>query len=270
MVWGLAGALDGRVMLRIEDHDAGRCRPEFADGILDDLAWLGLTPNDGDAAAPRAWPISYQHDRGAHYATRLAALDRAGQAYACRCSRRDIVASTAATATGEMRYPGTCRVAGVPAEETAARRVLMVDESVEFDDVILGKQRQRPAAQCGDVLIRERSGLWTYQFAVTVDDAEQGIDVVIRGADLLASTGRQIQLARALGRTVPPVFAHHTLVRHDDGSKLSKSTGATALGALRAAGWTPAQVLGTAARLAGLQSEDRSIAAADLAALFSD
>jgi glutamyl/glutaminyl-tRNA synthetase len=108
------------------------------------------------------------------------------------------------------------------------------DEGDEaFDDVLLGPIRRRPARQCGDLLIRDRLGNWTYQFAVTVDDLVEGITLVVRGEDLLASTGRQIRLARLLGRPTPPEFLHHPLVTGTDGEKLSKSSNDTGIRELR-------------------------------------
>src|SRR5262249_42707862 len=109
----------------------------------------------------------------------------------------------------------------------------------------LGPQEQCPHLQCGDVAVRDREGNWTYQFAVTVDDIEQEITHVIRGEDLLESTGRQIQLARLLGRAEPPAFLHHPLIRNQ-ARKLSKSDGDTGVRDLRAQGWTPQQVLDAA------------------------
>ena len=116
--------------------------------------------------------------------------------------------------------------------------------------------------------MRDRNGNWTYQFTVVVDDLEQGVDVVIRGEDLLSSTGRQLRLARLLGRTRLPRFLHHPLVRHPDGRKLSKSAGDAGLRELRAAGRTPDEVLGLAAQLGGLQPEPRPVAPGQLATLF--
>jgi glutamyl-tRNA synthetase/glutamyl-Q tRNA(Asp) synthetase len=116
--------------------------------------------------------------------------------------------------------------------------------------------------------VRDRLAQWTYQFAVTVDDMDQEIDLVIRGEDLLESTGRQRALARLLGRRRPLHFLHHPLVRHPDGAKLSKSAGDTGVRELRAAGVSGADVLGRAARLAGLQSDDTPCAAADVHRFF--
>lgn len=126
---------------------------------------------------------------------------------------------------------------------------MRIDPGVErFDDEIVGVHEQDPSAQCGDVLIRDRLGNWTYQFAAAVDDFRQGIDLVIRGVDLLPSTGRQIRLARLLGRAQPARFAHHPLIMKSADQKLSKSDGDTGVLELRGRGWTPEQVK-AAARL---------------------
>jgi glutamyl-Q tRNA(Asp) synthetase len=267
MVWGLARAHGGAVLLRLEDHDRGRCRDEYAQGILDDLDWLGLSPDVAPTAAYRGGPALRQSARGDRYAAVLSGLAARGLAYACRCSRREIAAQQPDGAD-ELVYPGTCRDAGVEWGGDAGVRITLAPSTEPFDDLIVGAQVQQPHQQCGDLLVRDRTGNWTYQFAVTVDDCDQAVDVVIRGEDLLASTGRQLALARLVGRPAPPLFAHHTLVRQPDGAKLSKSTGSTGLRELRAAGWSAAAVLGHAAALAGLQSTDRSISAADLPALF--
>jgi glutamyl-tRNA synthetase/glutamyl-Q tRNA(Asp) synthetase len=120
-----------------------------------------------------------------------------------------------------------------------------------FLDLLVGPQSQTQPPG-GDVVIRDRLGNWTYQFAVSVDDLQQGIDLVIRGCDLVGATGRQIAIGRLLGRERPARFAHHPLVMVSPAQKLSKSDGATGIRALRAAGWTPAQVIGEAAGRIGL------------------
>ena len=260
-VWGLAQAFDGRVLLRLEDHDRGRCRAEFETSILDDLDWLGLVPDGATTATFRTGPHAQrQSDNTARYDARLAALDARGLVYTCRCSRAEIASSV---------YPGTCRHTAVPAESTSARRVIMDGTAaVSFDDLRIGAQSQDPMTQCGDLLVRDRAGNWTYQFAVVVDDLEQGIDLIIRGEDLLDSTGRQFRLARLLGRDTMPSVLHHPLVSHPDGRKLSKSAGDTGLRELRAAGRSPAEVLGRAAHLGGLADSPRPIPASALGDLF--
>ena len=266
-VWGLARAFHGQVVLRIEDHDRGRSRPEFERGILDDLSWLGLGPDEGVDAGGLL--TLRQSDHGARYAGALATLDAAGRVYACTCSRRDIVVAAGDSPNGETRYPGTCRVADTPRASTSARRVRLDDTVEQFTDLRLGVREQRPAEQCGDVLVRDRHNDWTYQWCVTTDDRDQAIDVVIRGEDILSSTGRQLALARLLGRATPPLFLHHPLVTHADGAKLSKANRDTGLRDLRAAGKTASDVLGMAAHASGLIGHLRPVRAEALGSLFS-
>jgi glutamyl/glutaminyl-tRNA synthetase len=137
-----------------------------------------------------------------------------------------------------------------------------------FTDLLLGEQRQDPSRQCGDLLLRDRLGNWTYQFAVVVDDLRHGVRNVIRGKDLLASTGRQIRLARMLGREKSPVFAHHPLIFKPSGDKLSKANRDTAVRELRAAGHSAPDVIGRAALAVGLIREFRAVAARDVPELF--
>lgn len=238
----MARAFGGRVGLRIEDHDRTRSRPEFEASILEDLAWLGFDPDD--VCPP-------QRERGPRYEEALRALEVRGAVYACACTRKSLD-SGRGPAAGERRYPGTCRDRSVDREIERARRVRLEPCAVAFEDLRLGPLDQTPAEQCGDVLARDRLGQWTYQFAVVVDDFDQGVDLVIRGEDLLASTGRQIQLARLLGREVPARFLHHPLIRREDGAKLSKSNRDTGIRDLRSAGLSADQVLGRAAAALGL------------------
>jgi len=212
-----------RVILRIEDHDRERCRPEYEAGILEDLAWLGYVPD---------FPLVRQSDRHPIYHRAAQALVDRGLVYACDCTRKMV----------ETRYSGRCRDRGLPMTEGVGWRV-RIDPGVEtFDDLLVGPQTQHPFEQSGDVLIRDRLGNWTYQFAVTVDDFDQGIDLVIRGVDLLDSTGRQIRIARLLGRERPATFMHHPLLMKTPTQKLSKSDGDTGVRDLRARGWTATQI----------------------------
>lgn len=250
-VWGVAQALGARVIVRIEDHDRQRSRPEYERAILDDLDWLGFQ------AAERA----RQSDRRGVYEAALARLRAAGLIYACDCTRRQI---------GPGPYSGRCRTRGLDERGDRGIRARIDPGEERFDDLLLGPQAQDPASQSGDVLLRDRHGLWTYQFAATVDDLEQGITHVIRGDDLLDSTGRQIRLARLLGRAEPPVFLHHPLIMKSPVQKVSKSDNDSGVRELRAEGWRPRRVIGLAASLAGLIPEARDVEVADLADLVVD
>jgi glutamyl/glutaminyl-tRNA synthetase len=231
-VWETARASGpgGRVLLRVEDHDRQRSRKSYEAAILEDLAWLGFLA-DG--------PLVHQSERDAIYEDALDSLRRRGLVYACACSRSDIAG---------RRYPGTCAGRKLPESKGVAVRIRIDDTIERFEDLRLGPQVQQPSAQCGDVLARDREGNWTYQFAVVVDDWKQGVDLVVRGEDLLDSTGRQIQLARLLGRVDPPAFLHHPLIMKSATQKLSKSDADTGIRDLRAKGWTAEQVLASIPR----------------------
>lgn len=241
-MWGVARAFGGRVVLRIEDHDGTRSRPEFEAQILEDLAWLGCF---ADVQAPR------QSERGPRYAEALGRLASTGLVYPCACSRKR-VAEIVGPNEGEIRYPGTCRGLDIDGAIHPARRILIAVERVSFVDLRLGPVDQVPADVSGDILARDRNGHWTYQFAVVVDDLDQGIDLVIRGEDILASTARQIQVARLLGREIPPRYLHHPLIHRPDGVKLSKANRDTGIRDLRASGWSVERVLGAAAQALGV------------------
>jgi len=252
-VWGVARAFGGRVVLRVEDHDRIRSRREYELALLEDLAWLGFEPDTGLA------PLLRQSDAPARYEAALADLGRTHHVYACECSRKEI---------GGERYDGSCRDRRLDALPGRGIRVRLGPEEECFTDALLGPLEQVPAEQCGDLLVRDRDGHWTYQFAVTVDDLQQGITLVIRGADLVSSTGRQLALARMMGRTTAPVYLHHPLIRDARGEKLSKSAGDTGVRELRAAGVSAPEVIGTAASLAGLTDHRGALRASEVGTLF--
>ena len=229
-------------MLRIEDHDRQRSRAAFDAALVEDLAWLGFVPDEG--------PVR-QSDPGAEaaYVDAADALGRSGETYRCGCSR----ATFAAWARDHGRgwsgagCPGACRRRTLPGDAVTSLRVALGDGDETFDDLLLGLQRG-PVARDGDLVIRDRAGNWTYAFAVVVDDDRHGIDLVVRGDDLVAETPRQIRLGRRLGRVAPPAFLHHPLIRKAGGAKLSKSDGDTGVRELRASGWTAAEVRAESAR----------------------
>jgi glutamyl/glutaminyl-tRNA synthetase len=252
-VWGAATDRDGKVLLRIEDHDRQRSRPEYEQSILEDLEWLGFA-HDG--------PIVRQSERDAIYRKALQPLIDRELVYGCTCTRSDIAGSNIAGSNepsgsflealgspAEPRYQDTCRHKELALDEGIGWRVRIDPGTERFFDELLGPQEQDPSRQCGDLLVRDRNGNWTYQFAVTVDDHLQRITDVIRGVDLLSSTGRQIRLARLLGRSVAPRFWHHPLVMKSAAQKLSKSDGDTGVRDLRAAGWSAEAVLAKARSL---------------------
>lgn len=234
-VWGAARQAGGSVLLRIEDHDRQRSRPEYEASILEDLAWLGFV-HDG--------PVVRQSERDSLYRAALQPLIDRGLAYGCTCTRTDLAAGAP--------YPGTCRDKGIALTDGVGWRVRFEAGDETFVDALKGLQVQDPSLQSGDLLIKDRLNNWTYQFAVTVDDYRQGITDVIRGEDLLDSTGRQIRLARMLGREAPPRFSHHPLVMKTAQQKLSKSDGDTGIRDLRAAGRTAEAVLDLARKAGNL------------------
>jgi glutamyl/glutaminyl-tRNA synthetase len=261
-VWGLARRDGRRVVLRIEDHDRQRSRPEYERAILEDLAWLGF---DGDEGPFR------QSDDDVVYAAALELLRFNGLAYACECSRTtfaDWARATGGPWTGGG-CPGRCRERAVPDRAGVGLRVALGGGAESWVDLRLGPQSDVPDRE-GDLLVRDRAGNWTYPFCVVVDDARQGIDLVVRGEDLLSATARQMRLGRLLGRGEPPAFLHHALIRKAGGAKLSKADGDTSVRELRAAGVSAAELLGRAAAAVGLLGAPRALSAADAAELFAD
>ncbi|MCC7008825.1 MAG: tRNA glutamyl-Q(34) synthetase GluQRS [Acidobacteria bacterium] len=260
-VWGVAARYGADVLLRIEDHDRQRSRPEYEAALLDDLDWLGFAPARFPTRAFRAGACeSRQNDRRAVYTAAADALDHHGLLYGCRCSRQRQHVSGGTHA---------CRDAALGLAGDVAWRLRLTPAPEVFDDLLLGPQHQTPGPDLIDPVIRDRAGNWTYQFAVTVDDHLQGIDVVVRGRDLLESTALQMQLARLLGRARPATFAHHPLVMKTPARKLSKSDGDAGIRALRETGWSPADVIGKAAAAVGLLAAPQPVTASDVATLFT-
>lgn len=245
-VWGLARRAAGEVVLRVEDHDRQRSRPEYERGLLDDLDWLGFRADIYPTEAYRRGACrGRQSDRDDLYRGALAPLVAEGLVFACDCSRKQLEG-------GACR--AECRTRGLPLGAGVGWRVRLT----------VHDQRAAP----DDLLIRDRLGNWTYQWCVVVDDWDQAITHVIRGEDLRDSTERQIALAARLGRVTPATFVHHPLIMKTATQKVSKSDGDTGLVELRAAGWTAADVIGQAAHAVGLQPQPRPVAAAEVTQFF--
>lgn len=254
-VWGLARRAGGRVLLRIEDHDRQRCRPEHEAAMLDDLDRLGLTADEPLTDELRAGASLYrQSDCHDMYAARVAQLRLRDLVYACDCSRSTFEAWRAEhdRAWSGPGCPGGCRERELVIDDPGyGLRVALGGGEEAWDDALLGPQHG-PVAVGGDLLLRDRNGNWTYVLCVVVDDLRHGVNLVVRGEDLVDATPAQIRLGRRLGRRDPPAFAHHPLVRRPDGHKLSKADGATSLGELLDGGASVATLVGEAAASAGL------------------
>lgn len=210
----------GEWLVRMEDVDTPRNQPGAADDILRTLEAFGF-----------AWdgPVLWQSTRLAAYGEVLETLKRSGQVYGCACSRKEIADSaTHAAIDGGLAYPGLCR-GGLPAgREARAWRLRVDDREIAFDDRLQGRIAQHLAHDVGDFVLRRADGLFAYQLAVVVDDAWQGMTDIVRGADLLTSTPRQIWLQRCLGYPTPR-YAHLPVAANPAGEKLSKQTRAAAL-----------------------------------------
>lgn len=216
----------GEWLLRMEDVDTPRNVPGAADDILRTLEIFGF---EWDGV------VLWQSRRGEAYAAALERLRLAGLAYPCACSRKEIADSAARPAVdGGFAYPGTCRDGLPPGRVARAWRLRVMDEETAFIDRLQGRQAQRLERDIGDFVLRRADGLFAYQLAVIVDDAWQGVTDIVRGADLLASTPRQIWLQRCLGYPQPR-YAHLPVAANAAGEKLSKQTRAPALDGSRVA-----------------------------------
>lgn len=253
-VWGLARRHGGRVLLRVEDHDRQRCQPEYEAALLDDLDRLGIAADEPSTDALRSGPSQYrQSDSGSVYAAALERLRGVTAVYACDCSRATFAAWREANGRGWSGpgCPGECARRGLETGLGLATRAAIGDGEEAWNDLLLG-DRSGPVSADGDLPVRDRNGNWTYAFCVVVDDLRHGVDLVVRGEDLVDATPEQIRLGRLLDRAAPPTFAHHPLVRRPDGSKLSKADGAQAIGERLAAGAHPEELIGQAAAEVGL------------------
>lgn len=271
--WYSAKSRGGDWLLRIEDLDPQRSRPEYARQIEEDLLRLGLEWDEGGIDGRGSAGPYVQSQRGAIYEEALKKLADASLTYPCYCTRADIMATQAPhQSDGRIVYSGKCRPgatlsdpAGLPTVSDASltggrkpsTRIIVPDEEIRFTDRICGPQSVNLAEHCGDFVLRRADGAWAYQLAVVVDDALMGVTEVVRGEDLLLSSAQQIYLYRLLGFR-PPEFAHFPLIRNSDGQRLSKRDRSQSLEYLFDH-YSPAEIIGRAARLTGLQASDRPI-----------
>lgn len=257
--WLSAKSQGGRWLLRIEDLDRERCRPDYVRQLLDDLLWLGLEW-DGEPVYQ-----SLRHDIYLHY---FQFLHDKQLTYPCYCSRADLLASQAPhESDGRAVYQGTCRHLPPQPGRAAAMRLIVPDDECAFTDGHYGVQRVNLAHQVGDFIIRRKDGAWAYQLAVVIDDALMGVTEVVRGRDLLLSAAQQIYVSSCLGFT-PPCFTHLPLLLGTSGQRLSKRDRAMDLGVLRQK-YSADDIIGFLAFIAGLQPEPAPLSAADLVPHFA-
>lgn len=266
--WALARQRGWQIVMRIEDLDGPRIKAGAADESLEILRWLGIDWDEGPY---------FQLADLAPYQAALTTLTAQGKIYSCTCTRKQIEAASLSAPHGdehELRYPGSCR----PLEPRAISTTVLRDMNVAlryrvpdgitcFVDLFAGTQEFDVQQSVGDFLVRTKVGLPSYQLAVVVDDARQGIDQIVRGDDLLSSTPRQMLLYNALGLTPRPSYTHLPLVVGEDGRRLAKRHGDSRLAAYRDQGVRAERIIGLLARWCGLDVQGE-LSASEFAAGF--
>lgn len=271
IAWLAARSCHGTVYLRMDDIDPQRSRKEYADAILRDLAWLGM-----DWDCWQGQDVVWQSGRFEAYENALSQLASAGRVYPCFCSRKEIRTLAGAPHPGDegAPYSGKCALLpdSVRAKLLSSGRAYSLrfntpPEPVNFHDLIQGDQTFTKPAWGGDFALRRSDGVWAYQLASAVDDCEMGVNLVIRGRDLLASTPRQIMLTVSLGYEKPH-YAHLPLLLDSAGERLAKRHNSLSLKALREQGWSGSDVVGLLAGLARLQPDFAPISPTGLLPAF--
>lgn len=266
--WALARQNSWRVLLRIDDLDGPRVKPEATVQAIEDLRWLGLDWDEG--------PVTQTADRTPYEAALERLVDR-GDAYPCSCTRTQILAaSLSAPHAGEheLRYPGTCRPAAADTGRAAlddpsvAWRLATPDKEVAFDDAFFGPQAFNPQREVGDFLVATKGGQPSYQLATVVDDTRQGVTHIVRGADLLPSTARQLLLYDRLALGPPPTYLHLPLLVGEDGRRLAKRHGDTRVAHYRERGVAAGRVVALLARWCGVDHAPDDVSAAEFIGLL--
>lgn len=266
IAWLSAKSQGGEILFRSEDLDPDRSRSVYALQAQRDLEALGLFWDREE---------SCQSQRFDFYKSQLRRLEDRGLVYPCFCSRAQLHAASAPHASdGEPLYAGTCRsltpaqIAEKSRTRSPALRLRVPEETIAFEDLHYGPQSQYLPVDCGDFILRRSDGVYAYQLAVVADDGDMGVTQVVRGRDLLSSTPRQILLYRLLGYPEPE-FGHTPLLVSSDGRRLSKRDGDTSLAGILGRGYSPRDVVGALACLAGLLPEPAPAAPEELLPLFA-
>ena len=266
MAWASVRSQNGSLILRVEDLDIRAHNPQYTSLLLDDLQCLGLTWDKGPY---------YQSKRAELYQDALLKLKQQKLLYPCFCSRADLHAAQAPHASdGTYVYAGTCRNLSqserkeLSSHKIPATRIHVPNKIYAFEDRVYGSTSQNLAESCGDFIVQRADGVFAYQLAVVVDDADMGITEVVRGSDLLSSTPRQLYLQDVLGLS-HLTYAHLPLLVAPDGRRLSKRNHDLDLGVLRSQGKTPEEILGFLAYCVGLTEENEPLSAVQIANRFS-
>lgn len=264
--WVSARQQGGLWRLRIEDLDPQRSRREYAEQLMRDLEWLGLTW-DGEVVWQSKRAEVYEQ-----YLNQLANIreDRGigtgSLVYPCACTRNEILAAQAPhESDGRIVYPGTCRNKNIQSSK-AAIRLIVPDEQIEYEDRVYGHQAVNLATHCGDFIVRRSDGVFAYQLAVVVDDAEMGVTEIVRGRDLLLSAAQQLYLYRLLGFQ-EPLFCHHPLLVNEQGLRLCKRDKSLEISAMRQR-MTAQEIIGLLAYTMGLTPAREALTPEQLLPLF--
>lgn len=272
VAWLQTRLADGTFIMRMEDLDEPRVVPGSAEEILEDLRWLGLDWDEGPDVGGPVGPYD-QRPRAALYEEALRIFDAKGLVFRCYCSRKDVrEAASAPDGPGGVIYPGTCRFL-TPEEQEAVQaeqpdrppsyRFVAPDREIVVVDAMAGTYAENLAHEVGDFVIRRADDVFAYQLAVVVDDALMGMSDVVRGADLLSSSPRQVALFETLG-VEPPRFWHAPMMFDEEGRHLAKRHESTSLRVFQERGWDAARVVGHLAAGLGWVDQGARLSAQEL------
>lgn len=233
-VFSFAKYFGAQVKLRIENHDKSRARKEYIQNIREILQTFGF----------HFISESIQSENEERYHRFFDKLQSEGKIYRCNCSRKKLAEENPENEDGEIIYQGFCKTHPPKKEEQTAFRYALPDKKIVWEDLLHGHFEEMPVKKCGDMIIKDRLGQWSYQFAAAADDFEEDIGLIVRGEDLLSSSSRQILLAENLGRKTRPIFLHHPLLFDDSGKKLSKRFRSESLQEMLSQGHSVKTILG--------------------------
>lgn len=256
-VHAAAKRAEGTLILRLEDHDRQRCQIAFEKSIKEDVAWIGIKGE---------WQLQ-SNNQHAHLKA-LEKLKEAGLLYYCTCSRKSHHHKQSKKSL-ELHYDGHCRGQKIKPKEDFGIRLQIPDQTIDFEDLFCGHQNQHPSQQCGDLLVKDRVDNYTYNFAVVVDDMISGVNLVIRGADLLHCTGRQKILYSLLGQQQKITYGHHRLIYDSQGQKLSKKNRSKTILSQKKEGASPEKLIGEALWSIGALKKPRNVSLEESVSLLT-